>query len=70
MTEEDKTLDPDRISACLDEAIRIANRRERERLRRLDRTGTVRFASFLKRFGALATLFTPDSHAANSRQGR
>jgi len=70
MTRENKPLDPEHVSACLEAAIRISNRRERERLQRLNRTGTVGFANFLERFGAVATLFTRSDHSADGRQGR
>jgi hypothetical protein len=40
MNRENRPLDPDYISACLEAAIEISNRHERERLRRVGRIGT------------------------------
>jgi hypothetical protein len=40
MTKGNRPLDPDHIAACLEEAIEISKRQERERLRRVGRIGT------------------------------
>ena len=67
MTKENRPLDPDYISACLEEAIKISNRQERERLQRVSRAGTGGIAGLLNRSGAAVMQFARSERAATSR---